>query len=346
MKWIYRIVVAVVALAGAAIVLAYATALTGERPVGFEITQAADADGTTFPVGVWYPTTEHPWPTAQIGVVLMNVARNAPVTGRDLPLVVISHGNGGGPQSHADLALALASAGYVVAAPMHAGDNFLDSGAAGSANLFGARNRQLRSTIEHLLAKWPGHVAIDAEKIGAFGFSAGGFTVLTVIGARPDLRRVAEQCARASEFVCEVLRHFRSPLVEPGGATGGRFETSPRIRAAVLAAPGLGFTFDPATLSDVPVPVQLWSGDQDDKVPYATNARIIGEGLGPTAEVHRVPGASHTSFLVPCGLLRPAELCDDPGGFDRPAFHRTMNAAVVAFFDRTLRHRRRDAGAP
>ncbi|MCK7495223.1 MAG: hypothetical protein MZW92_32090 [Comamonadaceae bacterium] len=68
----------------------------------------------------------------------MEVARNAPVAGGGLPLVVVSHGNGGGPQSHADLALALASAGYVVAAPMHTGDNFFDQSAAGQvvAQLF------------------------------------------------------------------------------------------------------------------------------------------------------------------------------------------------------------------
>ncbi|MDQ6620689.1 MAG: hypothetical protein M3Z31_13515 [Pseudomonadota bacterium] len=72
----------------------------------------------------------------------MDVARDAPIAGRDLPLVVISHGNGGGLQSHADLAFALAGAGYVVAAPMHAGDNFADQTAGGAATLYSGRTRQ------------------------------------------------------------------------------------------------------------------------------------------------------------------------------------------------------------
>ena len=117
MKWVHRVLAAlallVVGLAG----MAYWSALRGERPVGFQISRAADTDGTPFAVGVWYPTDARPWPTTLIGSTLMDVARDAPVAGRDLPLVVISHGNGGGLQSHADLALALASAGYVVAAP-------------------------------------------------------------------------------------------------------------------------------------------------------------------------------------------------------------------------------------
>jgi predicted dienelactone hydrolase len=75
----------------------------------------------------------------------MGVARDAPIAGRDLPLVVISHGNGGGPQSHADLAMALANAGYVVAAIMHPGDNYADGSALGAVSFFSGRTRQLHT---------------------------------------------------------------------------------------------------------------------------------------------------------------------------------------------------------
>lgn len=268
----------------------------------------------------------------------MEVAQNAPVAGRGLPLVVMSHGNGSGLQSHADLALALASAGYVVAAPMHTGDNFLDQSAAGSVNLFSVRNRQLRTTIDHMLTKWQGNGTVDPEKVGAFGFSAGGFTVLTAIGAQADMRLIAKHCAQTPEFVCDVLRHFKSPLVEVGGPVGDPMEASPKIKAAVVAAPGLGFIMSPEALAAVQVPLQLWSGDKDDKVPFATNAKIIGEALGQKVELHQVPGATHASFLAPCGLMKPADICTDPEGFDRKAFHASMNAEVVKFFDKALKN--------
>jgi predicted dienelactone hydrolase len=58
--------------------------------------------------------------------------------------------------------------------------------------------------------------------------------------------------------------------------------------------------------------------------------------LGHRMEAHTVPGASHVSFLAPCGLLRPVEVCRDPEGFDRKAFHAEMNAQVVQFFNRSL----------
>jgi predicted dienelactone hydrolase len=336
-KWLRRLLVVIAVLVCAVLVAAFLTALRTEHPVGFEVARATDSNGQTFPVGVWYPTQARPRPTTLLGPLLMDVAPGGPIAGRNLPLVVISHGNGGGPGSHADLALALASAGYVVAAPMHAGDNYADQGAAGSVSLYSGRNRQLRDTIDYMLGAWQGHDRIDPERVGAFGMSAGGFTVLTVVGAQPDFRLVAKHCAESPEFVCEVLSHAKSPLLLADTPdAGGSFVTDARIKAAVVAAPGLGFSFGPHGLANVRVPVQLWSAEQDFNVPCATNAGLIREALGPRVEFHAVPGAGHASFLAPCGVLKPPAICSDPGQFDRKAFHRAMNTSVVAFFDRNM----------
>lgn len=336
MKWVYRVLAAVVLLALALVGVAYWTALSGKRPVGFQVTRATDSSGKPFAIGVWYPTEERTWPTTLIGVTLMDVARDAPVTGRDLPLVVISHGNGGGLQSHADLALALASAGYVVAAPMHAGDNFADQSAAGAATLYSGRTRQFRVAVDHMLTQWPGHNRIDAQRVGAFGFSAGGFTVLAAAGAQPDMRLIAKHCAQTPEFVCDVLRHFNSPLLNADSSPIEPMHPTARLKAVVLAAPGLGFTMTPAALANVQIPVQLWSGKKDEQVPYASNAKLIQEALGSKVEMHSVPGAGHTAFLAPCGLLRPAAVCSDPDGFDRGSFHSAMNDEVLKFFNQHL----------
>jgi predicted dienelactone hydrolase len=270
------------------------------------------------------------------------VAADGPIRGQDLPLVVISHGNGGGPGSHADLALGLANAGYVAAALMHAGDNYSDQSAVGSESWLGDRNQQLRATVDHMLGTWQGRDRIDPQRVGAFGFSAGGFTVLTAIGAQPDLRIIATHCRASPEFACDLLRQTNSPLLKPETSSLAEvFLPDARIKAAVIAAPGLAFTFAPDRLSSVSVPVQLWSADQDANVPYASNTGLVREALGPRAEFHSVPGAGHFSFLAPCGLLRPPGVCADPGNFDRKAFHASMNASVVAFFDAHLNDRAR-----
>ena len=337
MKWIRRVLIAIVVLVCAFVAAAFLTALRTERPVGFQVARATGTDGQPFPVGVWYPTQARPRPTTLLGPLLMDVAANGPISGRDLPLVVISHGNGGGVGSHADLALALAAAGYVVAAPMHPGDNYADQSVVGSVSWLSGRNRQFLATVDYMLNDWQGHDRIDPERVGAFGFSAGGFTVLTAVGAQPDLRIVARHCTESPEFACDLLRHAKSPLlnsVTPG--LEAAFVHDARIKAAVVAAPGLGFSMGPNAFGDVSVPIQLWSADQDTNVPYATNTRPVREALGPRAEFHSVPGAGHFSFLAPCGLLRPPGICADPGQFDRKAFHASMNDSVVAFFDKNL----------
>jgi predicted dienelactone hydrolase len=238
------------------------------------------------------------------------------------------------------LAMTLANAGYVVAAPMHTGDNFADQSAVGSLSWLSDRNQQLHASIDHLLGAWPDRDRIDPHRVGAFGFSAGGFTVLTAIGAQPDLRIVATHCRESAEFACEMLRQVSSPLLQLETSSAKEvFLPDERIKAAVVAAPGLGFTFTPDRSSSVSVPVQLWSAEQDANVPYASNTGLVREALGPGAEFHAVPGAGHFSFLAPCGLLRPPGICTDPEDFDRKAFHASMNADVVAFFDAQLNSR-------
>ncbi|PWF42426.1 alpha/beta hydrolase family protein [Massilia glaciei] len=338
MKWMRRVLIAALALVFVLAGVLYFSALRTENRVGFQGVEAKDKNGRAFTVVVWYPTTARTWP-AFFGPMLMDVARNAPVAGRALPLVVISHGNGGGPLGHADLAMALANAGYVVAAPMHIGDNVADQSAVGTASFISGRNQQLRATVDHMLENWQGRGLIDQRRIGAFGFSMGGFTVLNAVGARPDLRRIATHCAAAPEFACEVLGHFKSPLLKADmPVIGEALVPDPRIKAAVVAAPGFGFAMAPDGLADVSVPVQLWSADKDEGVPYATNAKIVRDALGAKVEFHSVPGASHFSFLAPCSLLMPPlPMCKDPGEFDRKAFHATMNASVVAFFHTNMK---------
>src|SRR6266568_2690599 len=91
--------------------------------------------GELFPVAVWYPTRAAAAPLFLTGSLSacglpttlcrwiafeMRAAGNAPPADGKFGLIVISHGAGGGALNHLDLALALTSAGYVVAALTHA----------------------------------------------------------------------------------------------------------------------------------------------------------------------------------------------------------------------------------
>jgi len=336
LKWGGIVFLTLLLCAGLLVSAFYWTALRTEQPVGFQAVRAVDADGKPFGLGIWYPTTAAT-SASWTGSFLMQVATNGPVAGTNLPLVVISHGTGGGIPSHADLAMALAAAGYVVAAPMHS-DNYLDISSVGTPAYFTGRSQQLRSTIDFMLSQWTGHAQVDANRIGAYGFSIGAFTVLTAAGAQPDLRGVAQYCASHNEFVCDMLRQSNSFLLGPDLPAGvDSFVKDERIKAVVVAAPGLGFTFSGKdALANVSAPLQLWQGDQDINVPDATNAKVIRDALGSRVEFHSVPNAAHLSFLAPCGLLKMLPICTDPAGFDRQEFHDVMNPRVVTFFDKQL----------
>ncbi|HQX80046.1 MAG TPA: hypothetical protein PLC64_15170 [Steroidobacteraceae bacterium] len=336
MKWTLRILMLIglwiLAIAGYAI----ATARGSTRPVGFQIAQVIDVQGRPMSIGLWYPTSASPRPTTLIGSTLLKVAPDGPVQGQKLPLVVLSHGNGGSLASHVDLAMDLAGAGYVVAAPTHAGDSFADQSAGGSANLYSGRAQQIRATLDHVLERWNGRNHIDSDRVGAYGLSAGAFTVLTLIGGQPDMTLIASHCVANPEFICKVLQHAGSELLDRNMAAD-TFVTDHRIKAAVVAAPGLGFTFSNNGLAGVRVSVQLWVGGRDDIVPFATNGRIVRDGLGHRVEFHEARDARHISFLAPCGLLKPPAICADAPGFDRAAFHSTMNAQLIRFFGSHLR---------
>lgn len=325
-KWILAGAAVLVAAVLAVIGYELANGLRPARGVGFQQIQIAEADRAPLSVGLWYPTDASPRPML-LGWVVQFVARHAPVAGERLPLVVISHGNGGGPGSHADTAVALAAAGFVVAAPMHSGDNFVDQSAVGTSTWLIDRARHLRLVIDYLSNTWSERARLDVGRIGVFGFSAGGFTALTMIGAVPDVAAITRHCARQPELACQLWNPDKAPLPAVDA-----FVADDRVRAAVVVAPGYGFAFPPDTLTAVTVPVQLWSGERDTHVPTASNAGLVRASLGDTAQLHIVTGAQHFSFLAPCGLIGPPPLCREHDGFDRRRFHERFNADVVAFF--------------
>lgn len=318
----------------AALLTACATTSALAAAAGYQRVQVPDGDDKPIETSVWYPT-EAVAASSKFGPFDMTVAMNAPVAGRGLPLVVISHGNGGSALSHHDTAVALAQAGFVVAAVAHTGDNHADQSREVSMM---DRPRHLSRTIDYLLTQWPSREQLDASRVGVFGFSSGGFTAMAISGGEPDLARVGPHCRdHASHYACKVLaRRAAQAQTLPAGPQSAR---DPRVKAAVVAAPALGFTFTRESLAAVSIPVQLWRAEADEVLPHPFYAEAVRAGLPKTVDYREVPDAGHFDFLAPCSMrfsLMAAPLCTSHEGFDRVAFHQRFNAAVVEFFSRTL----------
>lgn len=312
---------------------ALALAATCAQAAGFQHGVAADPNGKPLKIGIWYPSQAPTLPLA-LGPTTMSVAMNGPVQGRDLPLIVISHGTGSSYLGHYDTAIALADAGYVVAALTHTGDNYADQ----SRSVFIMdRPGQISRTIDHMLSRWDSRAAINPARVGMFGFSAGGFTTLVSIGGRPDLSRVGPQCREhPDDFAC-LLMARSGPA---GMALPDAGETHDlRIKAAVVAAPALGFAFSEKELKQVKVPVQLWRAEDDTLQPHPRYAEAVRRALPKVHDYQVVGKAGHFDFLPPCSTalasIAPA-ICQNNPGFDRAAFHQTFNAAIIDFFGRNL----------
>jgi len=314
--------------------LAMTLAATGVHAAGFQHGFAADPNGKPLEIGIWYPSRATPR-SMSIGPTTMSVAFNSPVEGRALPLVVMSHGTGGSFLEHYDTAIALADAGYVVAAVTHAGDNYADQ----SRSVFIMdRPKQMSRVIDHMLSNWAGSATLDSARIGMFGFSAGGFTTLASIGGLADFSKVAPMCREHPEdFACQMIAKVTQAGITPPDASPAHDQ---RIKAAVVAAPALGFTFSPDGLKNVKIPVQLWRAEDDVVLPYPRYAEAVRLALPEVPDYHVVHKAGHFDFLAPCSValanIAPV-ICISAPGFDRVAFHQTFNTSVIDFFGKNLK---------
>jgi predicted dienelactone hydrolase len=107
----------ILALAAVLAMLPDAVAGPG-KTVGFQQVSVPDPEGKPIAMAIWYPS-DAPAADSPLGMFSQFVATNAPISGKQLPLILISHGTSGSFASHYDTALALAKAGFVAAAITH-----------------------------------------------------------------------------------------------------------------------------------------------------------------------------------------------------------------------------------
>jgi predicted dienelactone hydrolase len=327
----------------AAALLSAAPVRAEAAEVGFSELRIANGDQKPLLVGIWYPTAAlgevHP-----LGAYVQTVAPDAPVAGEHLPLIVMSHGNGGTYQNNYDTALALAKAGFVAIAVSHTGDT---PGDQSRALFVSDRVQHIHRLVDYMLTEWPDRARIDASRVGMFGFSSGAFTALISIGGVPDGRLQeahhqahpdyydAQLFKRASdEAKAEMLAQLHST------SPASIWVHEPRIKAAVVAAPAVGYAFGREGLKDITVPIQLWRAAEDHILPHPDYAEAVRIALPTPPEYHVVENADHFDFLAPCtDILRQVApvICVSRPGFDRAAFHQTFNVEVVRFFQETLK---------
>lgn len=333
-----------------ALVVVCALASAAQAATGLTVLAAPAGSG---PITVFYPT-DAPATTVHRGPFTLSAAVDAAPVGGNGHLIVISHGSGGSPWPHADLANTLVDAGFTVAMPEHAGDNFHDMSDVGPRT-WRHRPKEVSQAIDAMAADARFAPLLDFRHVGVYGMSAGGLTALTLAGARwsPALLNTHCQAHLAEDFpACVGLAtSLTGGLLDPlrlavsrrvinarlADQTTLESWTEPRITAAVATVP-MAAPIDMASLATPGIPVGLVRGGQDAWLAPQWHIDAVRTACKGCVLVADMPEAGHGSILSPQppGLPpRAARLLDDPPGFDRHTLD-GVYAAMRDFFIQNL----------
>lgn len=293
----------------------------------------AEFEGEQMPLAVWYPT-EAPSGEVTVGPFTMAGTQDAPIGPGRHGIVLISHGLGGSALAHRDTAIRLAQAGYIVAAPQHSGDNYLDETYSGRPQNFVRRPRQMSVALDRLLAEPGFSASSDPERIAAVGHSIGGYTVLAFVGARADLMRVVLHCAerhQEDEDFCGYGQPGDEILAVPD--LGDR-----RVAAAVAVAP-VGVPFGEGAFNAVEADVQIHRFGQDRILRYPWHAANVAALMEGNARLVVHPDAHHFAFITPFPAAMAGSVGAagrDPAGFDRASFLGALNEQILEYLNEVL----------
>lgn len=201
-----------------------------------------------------------------------------------IPVVVYSHGYGETRSTAAPYLELLASYGFVVIAPEHIGSNYQyqqdllaglrqDSFAASE---FVDRPLDVSYVLDVLEQKNATEFGnrLNLQQVGVVGHSFGGYTALMLAGATVDFEQLQGQCQQdflwrsldtALLLECRALELESLPeSVEL--LTSGKLRDS-RIRSVMAVTPVAGAIFGQQSLSQIDIPVVLFSGGSDPVTP-------------------------------------------------------------------------------
>src|SRR6202789_919922 len=169
-------------------------------------------------ITVWYPAApgavEAPLYIGPPGKPLFTPGSAAPDAAFEdalpRPVILLSHGFGGTARIMAWFGTALARHGYVVVAVDHPGNNGRDPMTVGGAVLYWERPGDLAAALDRVKSDPSLGSHLDLNRIGAAGFSAGGFTTLVEAGARVDFDRFLRFCeAHPDDGICAPQKEFQ-----------------------------------------------------------------------------------------------------------------------------------------
>ncbi len=264
------------------------------------------------------------------------------------PLVALSHGTGGSAMQMAWLGTYLAARGYIVVAVNHPGNNAV-SGYATEGFLEGwERARDISTAIDGMLADSRFGSKIDPDRIGAAGFSYGGYTMMELAGATTDVNGILAWCGER-KGACnppempDLMEKFaairQQPQVQQALQHAGDSYRDGRIRAVFAIAPAVARAFTPESLRKITIPVEMVAGAADVIAPPSDNAQFFAVNIKGAKLTILPGGVGHYTFLdvgTDAGKKQLPNFFVDNAGVDREAVHRQVAEMAAEFFEKEL----------
>lgn len=326
---------------------------------GFRQIKLSDPKSETLNVTVWYPassegravnTGSNP---AFVGVM---VNPDAPPLPGAHPLLVISHGYNGNWRNLSWIAVAMAAEGYIVAAPDHPGTTTFDQNPPEAKKLW-RRPHDISRVIDFVIDSPALFGATDKERIAALGHSLGGWTVMSLAGARFNLSLFINDCQnhpkRGDCRLTEKLGINDALSVEKISANN----RDARIRAVVSLDSGLAPGFTPQSLNAINIPVLILAAQADRlaELPAGQESGYLAAKMNPGWRQYEiVEGATHFSFMQLCkpgaeNLLNeesPGDevVCQDGPHAKRSSIHQNLVRKISEFLNSSLDYTASSAG--
>ena len=263
---------------------------------------------------------------------------NVEVEKEKFPLVILSHGSGGEYSNHTWLIDSLIENGFIVAALNHPMNTTRDNTDEGVISVW-HRPRDISVLLDYLLndSNWVN--VIDENRIGAAGFSSGGYTVLALTGAIYDPELMSAYCASQERGKdCELATDSSNVDFRDSSAS----YKDERIKSVFSMAPAVGPAITKESLAEIELPVFIIASKDDELVSPNYGAIRYSENI-PLSDLVLLPGGGHFIFLE-CNAITAVvdwfnselDLCGTQFNVDRDGIRKMVSAKAVSFFNDSL----------
>ena len=287
-----------------------AAAQDGPYAVGARTIRFTDPRGKELVVEVWFPAvvedgaSPDPYPPTTLARAAVRDP-SADLRGAPYPVIGFSHGFAGIRFQSVYLTEHLASHGFVVIAPDHARNTFLDLDESAVVDVLIERPGDVAEAVDEVFRQatgdgWAAGLVEDGPWIAA-GHSFGSYTSLVLGGGQVDYTGVEAFCEQSWNLACSFAATRDADEVQ--ARVDGTRTVDPRVTGVVPMSPCLWYAFgaNGEGLAHA-APALMLAGDRDQVLEYREDARPTFDHHAGPAMLATFSRAGHYAFSDICAI--------------------------------------------